>query len=74
MQDPTAFVAPVTGDAAVRSRPSWWLVTVAATFIGYSLLLTYTDLRRPESAGFTFTIDSSGMTVESVAPGSPASI
>ena len=45
---------------------------MAAAFVGYFLLLIRTDLGRPEAAGFTFTIDRSGMTIESVVPGSPA--
>jgi serine/threonine-protein kinase len=68
----SAVAAPVTAGAATRSRPPWWLVFLAASFVGYFLLLVRTDLRRPEAAGFTFTIDSRGMTLESVVPGSPA--
>src|SRR5688572_1795953 len=55
-----------------RSRPPWWLVVLAAAFVGYLFLLIRTDSQRPEPAGFTFVIDSRGMTLESVVPRSPA--
>jgi eukaryotic-like serine/threonine-protein kinase len=72
MGNPTVVGAPVSRDRAGASRPPWWLAVVVLTFLAYSLLLTRTDLRRPEAPGFTLTIDGVGMTVVNVGPGTPA--
>src|SRR5947207_15541329 len=61
-----------TADGAVRSRPPWWMFVLAAAFIGYFGLLLYSDLTRPEPAGFIFGIHDSQMFVRAVAPDSSA--
>lgn len=60
------------GHGAVSSRPPWWMLIIAALFIGYHVLLLYSDLTRPEPAGFVFGIHESAIVVRAVAPGSRA--
>jgi len=57
---------------AGRTIPPWWLLLAAGAFLGYFALLVWSDLGRPESIGFEYTFDESGLTVSSVAPNSPA--
>lgn len=48
------------------------MLIIAALFIGYHVLLLYSDLTRPEPAGFVFGIHESAIVVRAVAPGSRA--
>jgi eukaryotic-like serine/threonine-protein kinase len=66
---------PTAGSAAGRPaplRPPWWMFVLAAAFAGYFGLLLYSDLTRPEPTGLVSEIHRSMMTVDAVAPGSPA--
>src|SRR5437899_8333690 len=61
-----------TADGAVSSRPPWWMLVLAAAFIGYFGLLLHSDLTRPEPTGFVSALHESEMIVRAVAPGSRA--
>src|SRR2546425_1729702 len=61
-----------TADGAVSSRPPWWMLVLAAAFIGYFTLLLHSDLTRPEPSGIVSAIDASEMIVRAVASGSRA--
>jgi eukaryotic-like serine/threonine-protein kinase len=55
-----------------RSRPPWWVVLGAASFLAYFALLVYCDIGRPEFEGLSLVSGTAGLTVERVAPASPA--
>jgi len=55
-----------------QSRPPWWIVGLAAIFLGYHVLLFYCDLRRPEPDGILFSFSNQRMLVTTVRPGTPA--
>src|SRR5438552_10074368 len=61
-----------TAEGAVSSHPPWWMLVLAAAFVGYFALLLHSDLTRREPSGFVFTIHESAMIVRAVAPGSSA--
>lgn len=48
------------------------MFVLALAFTGYFALLLYSDLTRPEPAGFVFEIQQSTMTLRTLAPDSPA--
>lgn len=48
------------------------MLLLAAAFVSYYAVLVYCDLARPEPAGFTSIVDSTGMRLTEVVAGSPA--
>jgi hypothetical protein len=64
---------PMKSDAGrARPRPPWWMFLLAASFLGYLVLLVYCDIWRPESPGFVKDSTADAMIVRQVAPLSPA--
>jgi membrane-associated protease RseP (regulator of RpoE activity) len=63
---------PLQSEAGrARPRPPWWMFLLAASFLGYFVLLVYCDIWRPESPGFVKDSTSDAMIVRRVAPLSP---
>src|SRR5512136_2940466 len=55
-----------------QARPPWWIVVLAATFLGYHALLFYCDARLPEADGILFRFDRGRMLVADVKPATAA--